>query len=245
MKNEIILAIVQGLTEFFPISSSGHLALTSKLLGEQIDLFFITALHIASLIAVLIFTRKEIFELLTFKKEYNKIWIFLIIATIPGAIAGYFLEDIIEKSFDSLLFLGLAFLFTGFVLSFTIFKFRPSTFNYKNSLIIGLFQVLALFPGVSRSGMTISAAIFSGIEREKAVKFSFLLFIPLAIGAFALESSKAYFNTTLIIALAICLITSLISLYALNYIVKKRLFWIFSIYCLVIGIIILIIQKFL
>ncbi len=237
MENEIILAIIQGLTEFLPISSSGHLSLFSKILGEPTDLFFITALHIASLIAVLIFTRNEIIEILKFKKENNKFLAFLIIATIPATLAGYFLEDVIEKSFDSLLFLGIAFLFTGLILSLTSLKFKPANFTYKNSLIIGLFQILALFPGVSRSGMTISAALFSGIEREKAIKFSFLLFIPLAIGAFALETSKAYFNVTLAIALIVCLIVSLVSLYVLNYIIKKRLFWIFSIYCFILSII--------
>ena len=126
----------------------------------------------------------------------------------------------------------------------TKFAHRIDKLNYTNSLIIGLFQILALFPGVSRSGMTISSALFAGIEREKAAKFSFLLFIPLAIGAFILESGEAYFSLGLAIAFVLSFILSLIFLNALYYVIKRDKFWIFSVYCFVIGIITIILHFY-
>jgi undecaprenyl-diphosphatase len=96
--------------------------------------------------------------------------------------------------------------------------------------------MIALFPGVSRSGMTISSGLFSGIEKEKAIRFSFLLFIPLAIGAMVLELGNAYFNWSLLLAFVLCFVLSLIFLNILSLIVKRNYFWIFSIYCFIIGI---------
>lgn len=232
--NEILLAIIQAITEFLPVSSSGHLALISNIISEP-NLFLITTLHVASLLAILVFTRKEILELLNFNKQANKTWIYLIIATIPAALFGFLFKDIIEKMFSSFLFLGLAFMFTGVILFLTKFAHRTDKLNSKNALIIGLFQILALFPGVSRSGMTISAGLFLGINKEKAAKFSFLLFIPLIIGASILEIGDAYFNITLAIAFIITFLLSLLFLNVLMYIIKKDYFWLFSIYLFIIG----------
>lgn len=235
---EIILAIIQAATEFLPVSSSGHLALVSNLISEP-NVFFFTILHLASLIAVLIFTRKEIAGLLSFKREYKRLWIWLIIATIPAVVFGLLFKAFIESAFSSLLFIGIGFLFTGVILLFSKFAKRKSHLNYKNSLIIGLFQMLALFPGVSRSGMTISSGLLSGIKREKAAKFSFLLFIPLALGAFILEllTAEIYFSLSLVVSFFICLIFSFVFLNLLLKIVKSGNFWIFSFYCFVVGIV--------
>ncbi len=233
---EILLAIVQATTEFLPVSSSGHLALISNLISEP-DIFFITLLHIASLIAVLIFTRRELWKLISFEESYRKMWLYLILATIPAAIFGFIFRKLIEETFSSFLFLGIAFIFTGFILLLTKLTKTSSTFNIKKSLFIGLFQVLALFPGISRSGMTISAALFSGISREEATKFSFLLFIPLSIGAFVLELGEAYFNFSLLIAFILCLILSIIFLNFLYFLIKRGKFWLFSFYCFFIGLV--------
>ena len=233
MENEILQAIIQAATEFLPISSSGHLALISNLISQP-NLFLITILHVASLLAVLVFTRKEIYELITFKHRI-KLWLYLIIATIPAAIIGFIFKDIIEATFSSFLFLGIAFIYTGIILFLTKFANRIDTLNKKNALIIGLFQIFALFPGVSRSGMTISSALFLGISKEKAIKFSFLLFIPLSIGASILNIGEAYFSFTLLIAFLLCFVLSLIFLNLLTIIVKKNYFWLFSIYLFIIG----------
>lgn len=235
MLNKILLAIIQAASEFLPISSSGHLALVSNLISQP-DIFFFTALHVASLIAVMIFTRKEIGCLLSLNKQYRKMWLYLIIATIPAALFGFFFKRGIEKTFLSFISIGIAFIFTGIILFLTKFPKVHSNLNIKNSLIIGLFQVLALFPGVSRSGMTISSALFLGIDREKATKFSFLLFIPLSLGAFILETRGGfYFSLSLVVSFFVCLILSLVFLDLLLFIVKKEKFWIFSIYCLIVG----------
>ena len=233
---ELFLAAVQAVTEFLPVSSSGHLALLSNLISSP-DLFLITALHVASLIAVLVFTRKEIITLISFDKKYRKLWIYLIIATIPAALIGFLFRNLIENSLSSFLFLGLAFIFTGFVLLLTKAKWKPGKLNWKNSLFIGLFQVLALFPGISRSGMTISSALFSGIDKEKAVKFSFLLFIPLSLGAMFLEFGSAYFSFALILSFILCFFLSLLFLNLLLKIIKADSFWMFAFYCWGIGIV--------
>ncbi len=232
--HEILLAIIQAATEFLPVSSSGHLALFQNFLGEP-NLFLITILHLSSLLAVLIFLRKEIFQLITFKKVYRKMWIFLIIGTLPAAIFGLLFKKLVERTFSSLLFIGIFFLFTSAILFLTKFYREYSKLNSKNSFFIGLIQILALFPGVSRSGTTISAALFSGVKREEAFKFSFLLFIPLAVGANILEIGNFYFSYSLLISFLLCFILSLFYLYLLFYIIKKKKFWMFSIYTLIIS----------
>lgn len=234
--NEIILAVVQAVTEFLPVSSSGHLALVSHFLSSP-NVFFFTLLHLASLLAVIVFTRKEIAGLLSFKEEYKKLWIYLIIATIPAALVGYFFKDIVEQSFNSLLLLGIAFLFSGFVLFLTKFFHNKTTLDGKSSIFIGMMQALALFPGVSRSGMTISAGIFSGIGRERAAKFSFLLFIPVALGAFILELKNFYFSSSFLVAFLVCFVLSLLFLNLLIVVVRKNKFWIFSFYCWLVGLV--------
>jgi len=125
MLNEIILSIIQAVTEFLPVSSSGHLALYENIFSKP-DLFFIIFLHLASLLAVIIFTRKAILHLLTFNKSARKLWLYLIITTIPAALIGFLFKNYIESALSSLLFLGIAFLFTGTILLFTKKKPVPS-----------------------------------------------------------------------------------------------------------------------
>ena len=235
MLESIFLAVVQAATEFLPISSSGHLALFSNLISKP-DIFFFTMLHIASLLAIIIFTRKEIIHLITFDKKYRKMWIYLVAATIPAMLFGFLFKEWIERFFSSLLFIGCAFIFTGIILFFTKFTKVYSKLNIKNSILIGLFQILALLPGVSRSGMTISSALFCGIEKEEATKFSFLLFIPLSIAAFISEANGGfYFNLPLVISFVLCFIFSLAFLNILFFLVKKDKFWLFSLYCFIVG----------
>ena len=199
--NDFIFVVLQSVTEFLPVSSSGHLALVSNIIAKP-DIFFFTVLHLASLFAVIVFTRKEIVKLISFDKRYVKMWGFLFIATLPAAIVGLLFSRFIEGTFSSILFIGIAFILTGIVLFLTKFKNNlNNSVNTRSAVIIGLSQVLALFPGISRSGMTISSALLLGIDREEAVKFSFLLFIPLAGGAFMLESIKGFYIKNLRILL--------------------------------------------
>jgi len=234
MINEIILAVIQAVTEFLPVSSSGHLALVSNLISQP-DLFFFTALHIASLLAVLIFTRKEIMQLLSFDEKYLKMWVFLIVATIPAGLAGYFFHDFFEVAFNSYLMIGVAFMATGLVLLSTRNTKVFSKINVKNAFAIGVAQIAAIFPGISRSGVTISSGMFLGLNKEKAARFSFLLFIPLSLGAVILESGQAYFSWGLVVSFFICLFLSLVFLNILIDVIKKGRFWWFSFYCFAVG----------
>ena len=239
MLEEILLAFIQAATEYLPISSSGHLAMFGNAF-QNTSIFLFTLLHFASLLAVIVFLRKDLIELFKFKKESLKIWKYWILATIPAAIVGFFFSEQIESLFTSYLFLGIAFLFTGCILFLTKFsKDKKKKLSTKSSTGIGLAQVLALFPGVSRSGMTISAGLFQGIDKEKAARFSFLLFIPLSLGAFILESIKVQtivFTPTILISFIVCFLFSLLFLNLLTRIIKTNYFWVFSIYCCVIGI---------
>lgn len=246
MLEAIFLAIVQAGTEFLPISSSGHLAFISNLISEP-NLFFFTALHAATLFAVLIFTRTELAHLLHFDKGYRKEWLYLLVGVLPAASVGFFLRPTIEDAFSSYLFIGCAFIFTGCVLYSTKFRKEHNTkLTLKAAALIGLIQVFALFPGISRSGLTISTALLLGIEKEKAVKFSFLLFVPLAFGALALncfmdngvaEGNQLYISASLIISTIVCLAMSLVFLNLIVYIVKKGRMWIFAPYCAAIGLV--------
>jgi len=236
MINEIILAVIQAATEFLPISSSGHLVLFSSLLSSP-DVFFFTILNFASLLAVLIFTRKEIYKLITFDKKYKKMWVFLIIGTIPAALFGFIFRDFISSQFQSLKFVGFTFIFTGAVLLLTKETKTFAKINTTNSLAIGLAQAIAIFPGISRSGMTISSARFLGIKPEEAFKFSFLLFIPISFGAMILEAGNFYFSWSLLVSFIIAFLLSLVFLNLLHKTVKKGKFWMFSIYCFIIGLV--------
>ena len=244
MVSKIFLAIVQAATEFLPISSSGHLAILSNIISEP-NLYFISVLHAASLIAVIIFTRKELWLLISFNKPYRRMWLYLILATIPAVLVGLLFKDVIERMFSSVTFVGIAFIFTGFILLITRFARTRTGLSPVNSLAIGLFQALALFPGVSRSGMTISSALFFGIEKEKAAKFSFLLFIPLSLGALVVSAKdKLYIDAALVISFITCAVFSLIFLNLLYIIVKKGKFWMFSFYCLAAGVVTLLYPFF-
>lgn len=236
MLSEIILAVIQAVTEFLPVSSSGHLALISKLFQiEAGSLFFFTVLHAASLLAILVFTRKEIEQLLSFDEKYFKMWVFLIVATIPAGLVGYFFHDWFEVAFGSYLMIGVAFLATGLILLSTRNTKVFSKLNVKNAFAIGVAQIAAILPGISRSGVTISSGMFLGLNREKAARFSFLLFIPLSLGAIILESGQAYFSWSLVISFIITLFLSLVFLNVLIGVIKKGRFWWFSFYCFAVG----------
>ena len=188
----IILGIIQGLSEFLPISSSGHLALGHMLFGlEEEGLLFTVMIHMGTLIPVLIVYRKDIITLI--KKPFQKLTYLLIIATLPAVIVALFFEDMVEQAFASMRFLAAGFVITAIVLILTD-KIRRNTkktaeITYMDALIIGVAQGIAVFPGISRSGSTIAAALSRGIAREDAAKFAFLMSIPAILGAMVLQIS--------------------------------------------------------
>ncbi|MEK6951962.1 MAG: undecaprenyl-diphosphate phosphatase [Nanoarchaeota archaeon] len=238
----IILGIVQGITEWLPISSSGHLVLLQNLLKIEQPVIFDLILHLGSLLVVLIVFREDIKKLIigVFRKDF-KLLLKIIIATIPIALVGFLLKDFIERIFNDLRVVGFSFLFTSILLFLSKYpKVKEKELSYKNSFIIGLVQVLALLPGLSRSGSTISAGLMQGVKNEEVARFSFLLFIPAILGATILEIKNVYLINDfipLIIGVITVVVIGFISLRLLLYIVKNSKIHFFSYYCLIIGLI--------
>lgn len=240
----IILSVVQGITEFLPISSSGHLVLFQNLLGfSKPMVLFDILLHLGSLLAILIFFRKKLIKF--FDKGYL---IFLIIGTVPAVIFGLFFDNIIETTFASLKILGILFIINAFILLSTkLIKpktNRQSTFTGGKALLIGIFQAIAILPSISRSGATITSALWLGFAPIDAFEFSFFLAIPAIIGAFIFKINDISLFSSQdlilgIIGLLVSMIVSYFTLGLLQKILKSANFFWFGIYCLVIGVLII------
>ncbi len=192
MFRSIALGFIQGLTEFLPISSSGHLVIFQHVLGFKGPNTLLDALlHLGTLFSVLFLFRKKIVNLIlapfsNSEKDRNYL-VQLVIATVPIAVVGFLARDFIEASFGSIRSAGIGLLITGTVL-WTLRYAKNSdrdmeSFSWQDSLPIGLAQVAALFPGISRSGVTISAGLFKKLEPDFAARFSFLLMVPAVLGA--------------------------------------------------------------
>jgi undecaprenyl-diphosphatase len=245
----IILGIVQGITEWLPVSSSGHLVLFQHFFALNVPIIFDIMLHIGSLLVILLFFRKEILELITgvinWDKEKLRIILMLIIATIPIAIVGYFFQSWIESVFNNLRTVGFALLFTALLLFLSKYPEKKSRqLTYWKALIIGIAQAIAILPGVSRSGSTISSGMMLGIKKEDVARFSFLIFIPAILGALVLKIGDISVVSDvwpMIIGTIVSAIVGYFSLRLLMNIIKKDKFNWFSVYCLLLGIIVLII----
>ena len=193
-----VLGIVQGLTEFLPVSSSGHLTLLQRLLKFDTEggamTFINIMMHLGTLIAVVVVFRKEILAL--FKKPF-KMLLMLIVATIPAGIVGLLASDKIDAVFagaNGLAYLALCFAFTGLMLLACEFIAKrqkaPKPLGWGSTVPMGLMQAVALFPGISRSGSTIVAGTVAGAKRDEVAKFSFLMSIPVILGSFLVEMAK-------------------------------------------------------
>src|SRR3989344_250669 len=174
LKEAIILSIIQGITEWFPVSSSGHLAIAQNFFGFQ-NLSYDIFLHFASLFAILFLFKRNILKLLSFNKESLEYIILIIIAIIPAGVIGFYFSDSIEKLFSNMIYLGIFFILSGVIIYSTKFsKEDKSEINRLDAFFIGILQAIAIMPGISRSGMTISAGLFRGISKNSAIRFSFL-----------------------------------------------------------------------
>lgn len=191
----VVLGVVQGLTEFLPISSSGHLVLAASLLGlETSGVVVEVVLHVATLLAVVLVYRRRLSELAVgaFAGDRSS-WrvIFLLgVATVPAAIVGVLFADFFERTFESLLVVGVSFLVTGLVLWSTKWVSkggRTAQPRVVGAAAIGLAQAIAIFPGISRSGSTVATAMWLGVEPVRAAEFSFILAIPAIAGAAVLQ----------------------------------------------------------
>ncbi len=210
----IILGLVQGLSEFLPISSSGHLALLENLfeIKEDSVIFFAVLLHIGTLVSIFIVYHEDIYALikelfLLFKdiftgkglkieeRPIRKLGIMIIVSSIPTAIMGLLFSDYIDRIFGSLTVISICWIITGFILLFSEKlnnnKKEIEGMKYRNAIFVGICQGLAIMPGISRSGSTIVGSLVTGLKREFAVEFAFLISIPAILGSAILEFPKA------------------------------------------------------
>ena len=194
MLEAIVLGIVQGFTEFLPVSSTAHLILFPWFFnwsGQVNTLTFDVALHGGTLLALLLYFRKDWIDLIL---RRQKIFFLIVLATVPAGVAGYFLDNLAEHALRSPVLISVMLVVVGFVM-----LIADKAYKYRNvedtdagdAFIIGIAQAIAIIPGVSRSGITISAGLFRGFEREAAARFSFLLSTPIIAGAAVLHFRRA------------------------------------------------------
>jgi undecaprenyl-diphosphatase len=248
----IILGIIQGLTEFLPVSSSGHLEIAKAILGEgkvgQESLLMTVVLHFATALSTIIIFRKDLAKifggLFHFKNnESFQYSLKIVLSMIPAVLVGILFNDEIESLFGGALTLvGSMLLITG-VLLFLADKAKSSKKNVgvKESILIGITQAIAILPGISRSGATISTAVLLGIDKEKAARFSFLMVVPLIFGKMAKDilSGDIQYETTTFIPLLIgfifAFITGLVACKWMIKLVKNSQLKYFAYYCFAIG----------
>ena len=204
----IILGVIQGATEFLPVSSSGHLLLAYRIMGLPDDLSFTLSLHLSTLAAVLVAMRKQILPLI--KRPFCKQTGMILLSSLPTAIIAatvYFFR------IDLSPFLGIGFALTALLLLFSCEKGK-SEVGAKQAVFIGITQGLAVMPGLSRSGSTISVAKMLGVEHEKAVTYSFLLSVPVIVGSFLADAVSGGFNfsTNILIGCVFAFFTGLASI---------------------------------
>lgn len=252
------LGTIQGLTEFLPVSSSGHLVLCQGFLqGKWIgDVLFDVSVHLGTTLAIIVFFFKDIVGLIKgilphyYNKEQMHLLICLFITTLVTGIMGVLFKDEFEAMFSNSILVACMLLVTGLLTFFTDrfninSKKKSDDIKVTNAVVIGLFQGFAIIPGISRSGSTIFAGVAGGLDRTLAARYSFIAAIPAIIGAAALEWSDeaASLNMLHITGAAASFIIGLISLKFLVWTLRRRKFFIFSIYCWGIGSIYLIINA--
>lgn len=252
--DSIILGIIQGLTEFLPVSSSGHLELGKAILGDnslpEESLLFTVLLHFATALSTIVIFRKDILSILKglFKLQWNEDMQFMfkiIISMMPAAVVGLIFEEQLEALFGgNILLVGCMLIVTAVLLFFADkAKNTNKSVSFNNAFIIGVSQAISMLPGISRSGATISTSVLLGNDKTKAARFSFLMVIPLIFGKIAkdLLSGDLSFNSDNTLALSVGFMAAFLSgLVACTWmisLVKKSKLSYFSIYCAIVGVI--------
>lgn len=248
----VLLGIIQGLTEFLPISSSGHLELAKFFLGDnsvaEESLLMTVTLHAATALSTLLVFRKEVWDILRglLQFKWNEELVFslkIVLSMVPAAVVGLVFESEIEQLFDRrILLVGFMLVITGLLL-FLADRARQTgkSVSYLHALMIGLAQAIAILPGISRSGATISTAVLLGIDREKSARFSFLMVVPLILGKMAkdlldgemvLSSGQAL---PLAAGFAAAFVTGALACIWMISLVKRSKLTYFSVYCFIVA----------
>ena len=250
----LILGIIQGLTEFLPVSSSGHLEIVKVLFGAHLipkeSMSFTIVLHFATALSTLVVFRKEITEIAKglFQFSWNEETVFsikIILSMIPAVVIGLLFEKELESMFSgNILLVGFMLLITA-VLLFFADKARKTDqdVSYTHAIIIGVAQAIAMLPGISRSGATISTSVLLGIDREKAARFSFLMVVPLILGKIAKDLLDGAFHfqsgqiTAISVGFVAAFVAGLVACTWMISLVKRSKLTYFALYCALIGII--------
>ena len=251
----VILAVIQGLTEWLPISSSGHLVITQQYLGLDLPLIFSVMLHVGTVVVVLGVFRKDIVDIVKalinrdFGTDEGKLALFIAVGSVPIALIGFVFYDFFESLFDNLLVVGSALLITGFVLFFSEKRIGNRKMGIRDSLLIGLAQAVAIIPGVSRSGVTVATGLLRKIDKATAFKYSFLLSVPAVLGAAVSESREIVVGNVdlvpLFLGAIISMIVGYVSLKLLQKIVMREKFHLFAYYCWAVGLAIILFTIYL
>lgn len=253
MFEAVLLGLIQGITEFLPVSSSGHLVLVQQAMGLQnVPIFFDTMLHFGTLIAVVAVLFFEIIAI--FRHPVKNHLGMLILATIPAAAAGYFLSDFFESTFKSGSLLGVCFLITALILTVSeLIATRINTkkpITIKSALVMGLMQAVAILPGVSRSGSTIAGGLFCGVDRVRAARFSFLMSIPIILGSVLSSGMDAadvgigdVSTTTIIVGTIVAAVAGFFAVKFMLAIIEKTKLYGFAIYVAALGAFLLLDQN--
>jgi undecaprenyl-diphosphatase len=242
------LGIVQGLTEFLPVSSSGHLVIFQHLFGvKEAPLAFDVLVHWGTLLAVFVAFWGDIYKII--RRPFSKLTYLIVVGCIPAGLAGILLEPVFEKAFQSLLVVGIGLFITGIILMLSENMTNHSLFqkglretSYWDVIFIGIIQAIAIVPGISRSGSTIAGGLLAGLEREFAARYSFLLSIPVILGAgviqlkdLAVQSLPDQQLLPFIIGPVAAAVSGFIAIKLVMRLVKKGRLSIFSYYCWVVG----------
>jgi undecaprenyl-diphosphatase len=248
----IVLGVIQGLTEFLPVSSSGHLELTKAILGDnsvpEESLAFTVVLHFATALSTLVIFRAEVFEifkgLFQFKwNEETKFSLKIIVSMIPAAFVGIYFDDEITALFSEQILLVGAMLFVTALLLLLADRAKDTTKNvsFTTALIVGISQAIAILPGISRSGATISTSVLLGIDRTRAARFSFLMVVPLIVGKMLKDTADGEFQLSsteavpLFVGFVAAFISGILACKWMIALVKKSKLSYFAIYCAIVG----------
>ena len=257
--DSIILGIIQGLTEFLPVSSSGHLEIAKYILEDdsvgEFSLLMTVVLHFATALSTMVVFRKDIMDIIKMilaKEGSSRPFVFkIIISMIPAAIVGVFFEDFIDSLFtQNLLLVACMLILTGLLL-FVADRAKNTIreVSYLDAVIVGIAQAIAILPGISRSGATISTSVVLGIDRTRAARFSFLMVVPLIFGKMAKDlmdgdlTSAAVPHLDLIAGFIAAFMTGLIACTAMIAIVKKAQLRYFAFYCFAVAVVIFIFKA--
>ena len=266
----ILLAVIQGISEVLPISSSGHLQIVQEMLGMDTSSLTVSIfLHLGSLVAMIVFYRKLVFSIIgnsikyVFKsnerndtnKNYLKLLFMIVIACIPAGLIGLLFKNKIESIFANTIFIGINLIITGcllFLQKYIKGKKTLDRMNWLDAIIIGLFQTIGILPGISRSGITTIGGKVSKLQDEDAINFAFLLFIPVTLGTGLLEvvdiikGDLVLSSNDILLYIVGIIISGLVTYIALSLllkIIKKGKLHYFAYYCFAVGLAVIIWQA--